>query len=224
MGDRMVRPTPEPAAAGSSLTDLPDPTWRLLLGRGLPNFALEGFVPVLVFYAAWRAAGLGPGVIASAVAAGLIVLLQLRRGLDVALAGAAFLFIVIQAVVALAAHSATVYLAQPVVVSACWGIAYLVSAAIRRPLVGAFARGFYPFPAEFRASGPYRREFGMQSVVWGIYCLARSALRLVVLLASGVGGMVVVSFLTGTPILIALVLWGFWHARHAFARLDLVPA
>ncbi len=64
----------------------------------------------------------------------------------------------------------------------------------------------------------------MQSVVWGIYCLARSALRLVVLLASGVGGMVVVSFLTGTPILIALVLWGFWHARHAFARLDLVTA
>lgn len=224
MGDRMVRPTPEPAAAGSRLTDLPEPTWRLLLGRGLPNFALEGFVPVLVFYVAWRSAGLGPGVIASAASAGLIVLLQQRRGLDVALAGAALLFIVIQAVVALAANSPTVYLAQPVVVSACWGIAYLVSVVIGRPLVGAFARGFYPFPPGFRASAHYRREFGMQSVVWGIYCLARSALRLVVLLASGVGGMVVVSFLTGTPILIALVLWGFWHARHAFARLDLVPA
>lgn len=224
MGDRMVRPTPEPAAAGSGLTDLPEPTWRMLLGRGLPNFALEGFVPVLVFYFAWRAAGLGPGVIASAVAAGLIVLLQQRRGLDVALAGAALLFIVIQAVVALAANSATVYLAQPVVISACWGIAYLVSVAIGRPLIGAFARAWYPFPPEFRASAPYRREFGMQSVVWGIYCLARSALRLVVLLTSGVGGLIVVSFLTGTPILIGLALWGVWHARHAFARLDLVPA
>lgn len=224
MGDRMVRPTPEPAAAGSGLTDLPEPTWRMLLGRGLPNFALEGFVPVLVFYFAWRAAGLGAGVIASAVAAGLIVLLQQRRGLDVALAAAALLFIVIQAVVALAANSATVYLAQPVVISACWGIAYLVSVAIGRPLIGAFARAWYPFPPEFRASAPYRREFGMQSVVWGIYCLARSALRLVVLLTSGVGGLIVVSFLTGTPILIALALWGVWHARHAFARLDLVPA
>jgi hypothetical protein len=196
----------------------------MLLGRGLPNFALEGFVPVLVFYFAWRAAGLGPGVIASAVAAGLIVLVQHRRGLDVALAGAALLFVVIQAVVALAANSATVYLAQPVVVSACWGIAYLVSVAIGRPLIGSFARAWYPFPPEFRASAPYRREVGMQSVVWGIYCLARSALRLVVLLTSGVGGMIVVSFLTGTPILIALALWGVWHARHAFARLDIVPA
>jgi hypothetical protein len=195
----------------------------MLLGRGLPNFALEGFVPVLVFYAAWRAAGLAPGVIASAAAAGLIVLLQMRRDLDVALAGAALVFIFIQAVVALAANSATVYLAQPVVVSACWGVAYLVSVALGRPLVGAFARAWYPFPPAFRASAPYRREFGMQSVVWGIYCLARSALRLVVLLASGVGGMIVVSFLTGTPILIALVLWGVWHARHAFARLETLP-
>ena len=196
----------------------------MLLGRGLPNFALEGFVPVLVFYAVWRSAGLAPGIVASTAAAGVIVLVQLRRGLDVALAGAALLFIVIQALVALAANSATVYLAQPVVVSACWGIAYLVSVAIGRPLIGAFARAWYPFPAEFRASAPYRREFGMQSVVWGIYCLARSALRLSVLLASGVGGMIVVSFLTGTPILVALALWGVWHARHAFARLDLVPA
>ncbi len=59
----------------------------MLLGRGLPNFALEGFLPILVFYAFWREAGLGAGVVASALAAGAIVLLQLRRGLDVALAG-----------------------------------------------------------------------------------------------------------------------------------------
>jgi hypothetical protein len=39
-----------------------------------------------------------------------------------------------------------------------------------------------------------------------------------VLLASGVGGLLVVSFVTGTPLLIALVLWGVWHARVAFSR------
>ena len=216
----MVRPSPDPAAARGSLSDLPDPTWRLILARGLPNFALEGFVPVLVFYAAWRSAGLAPGVVASTAAAGLIVILQLRRGLDVALAAATLVFIVIQAVVALAADSETVYLAQPVLVSACWGIAYLVSVAIGRPLIGAFARGWYPFGPRFRASAPYRREFGMQSLVWGLYCLARSGLRLVALLASGAGSLLVVSFLTGTPILIALVMWGVWHARQAFARLE----
>src|SRR5262249_848569 len=131
---------------------------------------------------------------------------------------------VLQLVVALVPDSATLSLAQPVVLSALWGIAYLVSVAIGRPLIGAFAGAWYPFPPEFRASAPYRHEFGMQSVVWGVYCLARSALRLSVLVVSGAGSLLVVSFLTGTPFLVALVLWGGWHARIAFARLELAPA
>jgi hypothetical protein len=215
MGDRVVRSPGAPLAPGS-LSGLPEPSWRLLLGRGLPTFALEGFLPILVFYGVCKIGGLGAGIAASAVVAGAVVLWQLRQGLDVALAAAACLFIGIQALVALAAHSATVYLAQPVLFSACWGIAYLVSAGIRRPLIGVFACAWYPFPPEFRMSAIYRREFGMQSVVWGVYCLARSALRLGVLLAGGVGGFVLVSFLTGTPILVALVLWGVWHARRVF--------
>jgi hypothetical protein len=215
----VVRPSGAPLASGS-LNALPEPTWRLLLGRGLPSFALEGFAPVLVFYGAWRIGGLETGIAASAIVAAAVVTWQLRRGLDGALALASCLFIAIQSVVALAAHSATVYLAQPVVLSACWGIAHLVSAAIRRPLIGVFARAWYPFPPEFRASQPYRREFGMQSVVWGIYCLARSGLRLAVLLAGGIGSFVLASFVTGTPVLVALVLWGVWHARRAFGGSD----
>jgi hypothetical protein len=198
------------------MNELPDPTWRMLLGRGLPVLALEGVLPVLVFYGVWREAGLGPAVVASTAAAGLVVLVQLRRGLDVALAAVTCLFIVIQALVGLSAHIATVYLAQPVVLSGLWGIAYLVSAAIGRPLIGAFARAWYPFPPEFRASRVYRREFGMQSVVWGVYCLARCGLRLWALLAAGVGGLIAVSTATSTPILVALVLWGVWHARRVF--------
>ncbi len=197
--------------------ELPEPTWRLLFRRGLPNLALEGILPVLVFYGVWREVGLGPAVVASTAAAGLVVLVQLRRGLDIALAAVTCLFIVIQAIVGLAAHSATVYLAQPVVLSGLWGIAYLGSVAIGKPLIGAFARAWYPFPPEFRASAIYRREFGMQSIVWGVYCLARCGLRLWVLLAAGVGGMLVVSTVTGTPIIVALALWGVWHARRVFS-------
>jgi len=198
------------------MTELPDPTWRMLLGRGLPMLALEGVLPVVVFYGVWREAGLGPAVVASAAAGGLVVLVQLRRGMDVALAAVTCVFIVIQALVGLAAHSATVYLAQPVVLSGLWGVAYLVSVMIGRPLIGAFARAWYPFPPEFRASHVYRREFGTQSVVWGVYCLARCGLRLWALLATGVGGLIVVSTATSTPILVTLVLWGIWHARRVF--------
>ena len=199
------------------MTDLPEPTWRLLLSRGLPTFVLEGVLPVLVFYAVLRTRGLPAGIVASSLAAGAVVALQHRRGQDIALAGVTCVFIVVQSIVGLAAHSATVYLAQPVVLGACWGIAFLVSAAIDRPLVGAFARAWYPFPDEYRAGRAYRREFGMQSVVWGIYCIAAAGLRLGALLASGVGGLVVVSLAVGAPGQIALVVWCLWHARRALA-------
>ena len=79
---------------------------------------------------------------------------------------------------------------------------------------------WYPFPPEFRASESYRREFGMQSVVWGVYCLARAALRLAALLGPGVGAFVLVSTLTGPPLMLALVFWGIWHARRSFGAVE----
>lgn len=215
----MVRPAGEPHAPGS-LSDAPDPSWRFLIRRGLPTFVVEGFAPILLFYSIWKLTALAPAIVAATALSGSIVWWQARHGRGSGLAVVTAIFLVIQAAVGLAAQSATVYLAQPVVLSACWGVAYLTSVAVGRPLVGVFANVWYPFPPEFRASEPYRREFGLQSVVWGVYCLARAGLRLVVLLGAGVGSFVLVSLLTGPPVLVALVLWGIWHARRSFRALE----
>ena len=187
--------------------------------RGLPTFAVEGLAPILVFYVVWNVAGLVPAILAATALSGAIVIWLVRRGQSGALAVVALIFVLIQAVVGLASQSATVYLAQPVVLSACWGVAYLGSVAVRRPLIGVFANVWYPFPPAFRASEPYRREFSLQSIVWGIYCFARAGLRLAVLLGSGIGSFVLVSLLTGAPVFVALVVWGIWHARRSFSRL-----
>ena len=215
----MVQQAGAPLAPGR-IDDLPDPTWRSMLRRGLPQFGGEAIVPVLAFYAVWRLWGLTPGVVASSAVSVAIAAWLMRRGRDVALVAVGAIFVLVQALVGLAAHSATVYLAQPVVLSALWGMAYFASVAIGRPLIGVFANAWYPFPDWFRASPPYRREFAMQSIVWGVYCFARAGLRLWVLLESGVGGFVVVSLLSGAPLLVALVAWGIWHARRTFSRLD----
>jgi intracellular septation protein A len=214
----MVRSAGTPLAPGR-LDELPAPTWRLMVGRGLPQFAGEAVAPVLVFYAAWKLSGLGPAIVASTLAYLVLAAWIMRRGRDVTLVAVGAVFVVIQALVGLASHSATIYLAQPVVLSALWALAYFLSVAIKRPLIGVFAGAWYPFPAWFRASEPYRREFGMQSFVWGVYCLARAALRLWVLLDAGIGSFVLVSLVTGAPLLVALVAWGIWHARRTFRRL-----
>ena len=212
----MVRAAGTPPAG--DLTDLPEPTWRLMLARGLPQFAAEAVAPVLVFYAVWRLAGLGAGILVSSAVSIVLAAVLVHRGRDVGLVVVGAVFVLIQGAVGLASHSATVYLAQPVVLSGLWSLAYFVSAATRRPLTGVFAAAWYPFPAWFRDSAPFRREFRMQSIVWGVYCLARAAIRLYVLLHSGVGGFIVVSLVTGTPALVALIVWGIWHARRAFSE------
>jgi hypothetical protein len=48
----MVRTAGTPLAPGS-LNEMPEPTWRSLLQRGLPQFGFESIVPVGVFYGAW---------------------------------------------------------------------------------------------------------------------------------------------------------------------------
>jgi hypothetical protein len=215
----MVRQAGTPLAPGP-VDDLPEPTWRSMLGRGLPQFTGEAVAPVLVFFGVWKAAGLGAAIVASTVVYLALAAVLLRRGRDVTLIAIGAVFVIIQAIVGLVSHSATVYLAQPVVLSALWSLAYFGSVAIGRPLIGVFASAWYPFPPWFRASAPFKREFGMQSIVWGLYCLARAALRLFVLLQSGVGGFVVISLVTGFPFFFALVFWGIWHARRVFSRLD----
>src|SRR5581483_4592582 len=116
MGDRMVRPAG--TAADVPLTELPDPTWRLLVGRGLPQFAGEAVLPVVAFYVGWRWWGLGAGIAASTVVSLAIAAVVVRLGREVGTIALGVVFVLVQAGVALAAHSTTVYLAQPVIFSA----------------------------------------------------------------------------------------------------------
>ena len=217
----MVRAAGAPNAPGrvADLDDLPDPTWRSILGRGLPQFAAEAVLPVLVFYGAWRVAGLGAGIAAGTVVSLVLAAVLVRRRRDVTVVAIGAAVVVIQGIVGLASHSATVYLAQPVLLNALWGLACFVSIALRRPLVGVLAGAWYPFPAWFRASDAFRREFSLQSAVFGVFYVARAAFRLWALLATGVGGFVVVSVLTGSPVILVLIAWGVWHARRTFSAL-----
>ena len=148
------RPVPRPVEA----SEPPEPTLRFLAARGLPAFAREGVIPVALFYAGWKLGGLGVGV-ALATAAALAALgWEWRAGRRGTLAKLSLGLVCIQAATALIAHSETVYLAQPVLVSAAWGIAFLCSAAIGRPLAAVFAQPWYPFPEAFRATPAFRRR------------------------------------------------------------------
>jgi hypothetical protein len=125
--------------------------------------------------------------------------------------------IAVQAAAGLLAHSATVYLAQPLLVSSAWALAFLGSAAIGRPLAGVLACAWYPFSNAQRSSPQFRRVFATISLAWGGYLLARTALRAVALLRGELEGFVIVLAATGLPVTIALMAWSIHYAIRRLA-------
>jgi hypothetical protein len=207
----MVRDTPGTVEERDE-GGLEEPTFRGVLLTGLPGFLREGFLPVGAFYGGLRLSGLVAGIAASTAVAVLIYLYERRIGRDGLLVRISLGFVLAQGAIGLAADSTTVYLAQPVLANAAWGLAFLVSALIRRPLAGALACAWYPFPREFRDTEQFKRVFGFQSLVWGGYFLGRSAIRLAVLLNGSLESFLLTVLLTGTPMLLVMIVWSIRHA------------
>jgi len=197
---------------------LPEPGFRSIFLAGAPRFAREAFGPVLAFYLGWKLGNLVVAIGLATVVGIALDLYERRRGRAGALALVSVAFVIVQAVVGLIADSAVVYLAQPVIVGAIWGLANIGSALVGRPLAGVFADAWYPFPPEVRASRTYRRVFGVESVVWGVYLLARSGIRMFVLASGSIGAFAAIQIATGVPFTIALVAWSVWYANRAFER------
>ena len=152
----------------------------LMVGSG-PRFARDAFGPILAFYIGWKAVNLAVGIGASTVIALLAFRHERRNERPGVMARLALSIVLVQAVIGLIANDERVFLAQPVLVTAIYGCAFLVSIAIHRPLAATFARDMVPFPEEVTQSVTYRRAFNRISLAWGVYLLVRSAVRLAML-------------------------------------------
>jgi hypothetical protein len=201
-----------------------DPAFRKILVGGLPAQMRESVLPLGGFVIGSAVGGLGAGIGLSGAVSVLVYLHERWSGRDALLIRLALVFVAVQAVIGLVAHNATAYLAQPVLFNAAWGLAFLGSAAVRRPLAGTLACAWYPFTAPYRATDEFKRVFGTESVVWGLYLVARSVLRLIVLLTATVGSFMAVVVLTGAPVMLALVAWSIHYAiGHLPADSDEAP-
>jgi len=197
---------------------LPPITFKsIALGSG-PKFARDAFGPVLTFYVVWKLTGIVWGILAATAVALLALRYERRRDRSGTLVQIALALILIQAVVGIATRSAEIYLIQPVIISGLWGLAFIGSAMVGKPLTGVFANELFPFPEEVRESATYRRVFTRLSYAWGAYQLFRSALRAVTLLGLGVDLYVLVNAVTGVPMIAGMMSWSIWYAVRSFRR------
>ncbi|MEY2468795.1 MAG: hypothetical protein QOF21_1493 [Actinomycetota bacterium] len=189
----------------------------ILLGSG-PRFARDAFGPLLAFYIALKLGGLIIGIVAATVCAVAAWQWERRQERSGLMARISVVLVVAQAIIGLVANDTKVYLAQPVLINAVYGVAFVVSAYIGRPLAGAFAGEMYPFPPEVRASDTFRRVFGRVSLAWGALLIVRAVVRIATLSTWSVDMFVVVSFATGLPLTAALISWSVWYGRRGFER------
>lgn len=199
---------------------LTEPTFRGVLLTGLPGFLREGFLPLGAFYVGLRLDGLAAGIAASTAVSVAIYLYERRLGRDALLVRLSLAFVLVQAAIGLAADSTTVYLAQPVLAAAAWGLAFLVSVPLHRPLAGALACAWYPFPRSFRQTPAFKRVFGIESLVWGAYFLVRSGIRLAVLLNGSLEDFLLVAVVTGTPAMLLLIVWSIRFSIRGLAAAE----
>lgn len=192
---------------------------EILFGSG-PRFARDAFGPVLGFYLGWKVGGLVVGMVVATVASLAAYRYERRRDRSGVMARIALGLIAMQVVIGLIANDARAFLAPPVLVNGAYGFVFLGSILVRRPLAGVFAAEMYAFPDEVRGSETFRRVFSRVSLVWGVYLVTRSVIRLWTLSETSVDGYVFVNRITGVPLISMLVSWSVWYGVRGFRRSD----
>lgn len=191
----------------------------ILLGSG-PRFARDTFGPILAFWLGWRLGGLVPGIALSTVVAIGAWLYERRRERPGLMARLTLAVVVFQALLGLVSNSEVAFLAPQVLINLAWGVAFLVSGLIQRPLAGVLAAEMVDMPPEVRASATYRQVFGRISAAWGAYLVLRSAVRFALLVSVGVDAFVASNLVTGPPLMASLMTWSVWYGTRAFRTSD----
>src|SRR4051812_32213601 len=138
---------------------LPEVSTRsILLGSG-PRFARDAFGPMLVFYAGYKLSGLLVGIVLSTLASFVAYRWERTHDRPGLMARIGLGIVLVQALIGAASDSTVVYLAQPVLINGAYGLAFVASAFVRRPLAGMFATEMYPFPDEVKSSTTFRDAF-----------------------------------------------------------------
>src|SRR5882762_5397173 len=133
-------------------------SFRTLALETGPRFARDALGPALVFYLGWKLVGLAVGVLAATLFALVAYGWERTRARSGLSAGVGLGIALVQAAAALASGSAIAYFGPPVIINGAYGLAFVVSVVIGRPLAGIFAQETYPFSPEVRASATFRRE------------------------------------------------------------------
>jgi len=238
----LIMPTPPaPPASNTVQNDAESPTAADVVFRlpsplasarhALPAFMESTVVPMGLFYLCLVTVGIRGALIAALgwSYTALVRRLITRRAVPgVLLVGCVVL--TLRTAIAFVTGSTFVYFMQPVAATAAVGVAFLVSALTRRPLIDRLARDFCPLEPEMLTHPVTRRVFRQLSLLWAAVMLVNAGVVTWLLLSTSLERFVVERTALSWLLTLAAIAVSTWHftrsvrRRGIRLRWDLKPA
>jgi hypothetical protein len=124
----------------------------------------------------------------------------------------------VRTAIAFVTGSAFLYFMQPVAATAAVGVAFLVSALTRRPLIDRLARDFCPLEPEMLTHPVTRRVFRQLSLLWAAVMLANAGVVTWLLLRSSLASFVVERTALSWSLTLAAIAVSTWHFTRSMRR------
>jgi hypothetical protein len=183
--------------------------WAAMGGwRGI----LESVLPTLVFVVAWTltldAKGQGNLVLSIGLSVGLAAILTIIRLVTHSQATAAIgglIAVVAAAALALWTGNAANNFLLGLITNAVYGLAFLVSALVRWPLIGLAAGWLMGEGTAWRADARKRRVYFWLTVAWAALFFVRLAVELPLYIAQDTGTLGIAKLVLGLPLFAPLV-------------------
>jgi hypothetical protein len=181
--------------------------------RGL----VESSLPVLVFVIVNIATDLEPALWAAIGSAVLVATFRLVRRDSIRHAVNGLLAVGIAAFIASRTGRAADFYIINILRNTAGALVFLVSAAIRRPLVGYAWRFIAEIPADWRERPRLVRTFSLLSLVWAGMFAIRAAVQIPLWIQNNADALGIVSILLGWPLFGSALALTVWFGRRAVA-------
>ncbi|MCW3023338.1 MAG: hypothetical protein JWR30_2660 [Conexibacter sp.] len=188
----------------------PDPPLDLVATMGGPLGVVETSVPAIAFAAVYGFFGTNPAAIAAVALTLVLTLARLVRRESPRHALSGLVGVAFAAFIAARSGKAENFYLPGLLLNTAYASAFLVSLALRKPLVGLVAGQIPGTLADHRDDPRYTRRYVIATWLWAFLFLARVVVQLPLYLAGAVVALGVVRTAMGLP-LFALGLYLTWR-------------
>jgi len=202
--------------------------WWQIFGSNFPyrQFILGALVPITIFYSLYRFnRPLVGALLAIGWGIGLLAISYWRFQRIELFAGLAIPIILIELIGTLVTRNPDFYLASASIGSVLWGLLFLGSMLLPRPLIQIFAELLNPglgsqefFSQNTIPRQRYRSAWQILTAIWGVVKLLRAIVLILSQLRLPLETFLVIKTATGLPVIVALLAFSYRFPRWYWER------